>query len=145
MRKQFLFLLLLWGIQVTAQDDISYQQPPREIYDLVMAQPSPGVTFDTKGEWMILMEKSSFPTIEDMAQPELKIAGMRMNPRNFGPSRSSYYVNLKIRNIKTGETFAVEGLPADLKATDIEWNPSESAFAFIHSLGSSPKTPYCNV
>lgn len=133
MRKQFLFLLLLWGIQVTAQDDISYQQPPREIYDLVMAQPSPGVTFDAKGEWMILMEKSSFPTIEDMAQPELKIAGMRMNPRNFGPSRSSYYVNLKIRNIKTGETFAVEGLPADLKATDIEWNPSESAFAFIHS------------
>ena len=44
-----------------------------------------------------------------------------------------FWKNLKIRNIKTGETFVVEGLPSDLKTTDIEWNPSESAFAFIHS------------
>lgn len=60
--------------------------PPKAIYDLVMAKPTPGVSFDSKGQYMLVLERSSMPSVEDLAQPELRIAGLRINPNNFGPA-----------------------------------------------------------
>ncbi|MEI9958697.1 MAG: hypothetical protein WDM90_20845 [Ferruginibacter sp.] len=47
--KRFLLLSLLFATtNLFAQDAIEYQTPPKEIYDLVMAKPTPGVSFDSK-------------------------------------------------------------------------------------------------
>lgn len=129
------FLLLFTGICGTlmAQDAIEYKTPPQAIYDLVMAKPTPAVSFGNKGEWMLIMERSSMPAVEDLAQPELRIAGMRINPNNFGPSRSSYYTNIIIRNTKSGAEFPVAGLPAKLKAGNVQWSPNEDKFAFTQT------------
>ena len=48
MRKIFLISLLFICSNLFAQDAIEYQTPPKEIYDLVMAKPTPGVSFDSK-------------------------------------------------------------------------------------------------
>src|SRR6185436_12629586 len=97
MRK---ILLILWilviQICVFAQDDFTYRTPPKDILDLVMAKPTPGVSINSKGDWMILLERSTFPGIEELAQPELRIAGLRINPKNFGPSRTGYSTNLTL-------------------------------------------------
>ena len=131
----FTSLLLCFFLSLTtfAQDDFFYQSPPKDILDLVMAKPTPGVSINNKGEWMLLIERSSFATIEDLAQPELRIAGLRLNPKNFGPSRSGYSVNFQLKNIKTGETFTISGLPANMKAGSIQWSPDETKFAFTNT------------
>ena len=131
----FTSLVLYFFLALTtfAQDDFSYQSPPKDILDLVMAKPTPGVTINSKGEWMLLMERSSFATIEDLAQPELRIAGLRLNPKNFGPSRSGYSVNFQLKNIKTNETFSINGLPANMKAGSIQWSPDETKFSFTNT------------
>lgn len=133
MRK--LLLLLLAGIPgiAMAQDAISYQTPPKAIYDLVMAKPTPGVTFNSKGEWMLTLERSSMPSVEDLAQPELRIAGLRINPNNFGPSRTTYFTNISITNVKTGAEFPVSGLPANLKIGNVQWSPGDDRFAFTQT------------
>src|SRR5690349_21065955 len=123
MKKYFLFLLLLCTTTLFAQDAIEYQVPPKEIYDLVMAKPTPGVSFDSKGLYMLILERSSMPSVEDLAQPELRIAGLRINPNNFGPSRSSYITNITLKAVKGGTEFQVTGLPANLKAGNLEWSP----------------------
>jgi len=134
-RSFFTTLLLCFFLSLTtfAQDDFSYQNPPKDILDLVMAKPTPGVSINSKGEWILLIERSSFATIEDLAQPELRIAGLRLNPKNFGPSRSGYSVNFQLKNIKTSESFSISGLPANMKAGSIQWSPDETKFAFTNT------------
>ena len=129
----YLLLYFFTSLNLSAQDDFSYQTPPKDILDLVMAKPTPGVSIDRKGEWMLLTERSSFATVEDLAQPELRIAGLRLNPKNFGPSRSGYSINFQLKNIKTKESFSISGLPENLKAGSIQWSPDESKFAFTHT------------
>jgi len=131
----FATLALCFFLSLTtfAQDDFSYQSPPKDILDLVMAKPTPGVSINSKGEWMLLMERSSFATIEDLAQPELRIAGLRLNPKNFGPSRTGYSVNFQLKNVKTSESFSISGLPANMKAGSIQWSPDETKFSFTNT------------
>ncbi len=131
--QYFWLFLLLITVRVSAQDDFSYQTPPKDIYDLVMAKPTPGVSINSHGDWMILLERSTFPSIEELAQPELRIAGLRINPKNFGPSRSGYSVNIQLKNIKTRETFSISGLPENMRASSIQWSPNEKQISFINS------------
>jgi dipeptidyl aminopeptidase/acylaminoacyl peptidase len=132
-RIKLLILFFATSLGVYAQDDAAYKAPPKDIADLVLAKPTPSVSIDDKGEWMLLMERSDFPTIEELAQPELRIAGLRMNPNNFSPSRSSSFSNLQIKNIKTGKVMDVDGLPKDLRASSVQWSPDQSHFSFVHS------------
>ncbi|RZK46456.1 MAG: S9 family peptidase, partial [Pedobacter sp.] len=108
-----LFFLALSG-SAFAQDAISYQTPPQAITDLLLAKPTPGVSIDSKAEWMLFSERNSFPSIEELAMPEYRIAGMRINPNNYSPSRQTYINNFSLKNIKTGKTLAVTGLPTPL-------------------------------
>src|SRR6476620_2354305 len=133
MRRLLFISFLFISIFSFAQYDVTYKTLLNEILDLVMAKPTPGVNVDSKGQWMILTERSSFPTIEDMAQPELRIAGLRINPRNFGPSRSAYGVNLQLKHIPDNKTFDITGLPANLKAGNLQWNPDETKVAFTNT------------
>jgi dipeptidyl aminopeptidase/acylaminoacyl peptidase len=136
MRKFFLFVLLLSAANLLAQDAVQYQTPPKEIYDLVMAKPTPGVSFDNKGNWMLIMERSSMPGVEELAQPELRIAGLRINPNNFSPSRSGFSTAVSLKNIKTGVEIAVTGLPANLKAGSFSWSPAEDKIAFTNTTNT---------
>ncbi len=133
MTKLLFFFLLLTGIRVLAQDDQGYKTPPKDILDLVMAKPTPGVSIDEKGEWLLMLERSSFPTVEELAQPELRIAGLRINPNNFGPSRSTYTSGFNLKNIRTGQVHEVKGLPKDLQAGSVQWNPSNNKIAFTNT------------
>src|SRR5471030_1045882 len=130
--KKFIFpaLLLLATFQIKAQDAISYQVPPKEIADLLLAKPTPAVSIDSNAEWLLLLGRSSYPSVAELAMPELRIAGLRINPNNFAPSRQSFIDNLTLQNIKTGKSFPVAGLPQPLKAVNISWSPNEKKICF---------------
>ena len=137
MRNIFIIALLFISNNLFAQDAIEYQTPPKEIYDLVMAKPTPGVSFDSKGQYMLILERSDMPSVEDLAQPELRIAGLRINPNNFGPSRSGYTTNIIIKDVKAGTEFKIAGLPANLKATNIQWSPDEDKVVFTNTTNTA--------
>src|SRR6188768_76578 len=122
MRKILFIVCLLSARSLVAQEPISYQLPPKDIVDLVLATPSPNVSFDSKGTWMLIMDRSSMPGVEELAQPELRIAGLRINPNNAGPSRSTYIIHLLLKEVKTGKEFPISGLPANLKAGNFVWS-----------------------
>lgn len=128
-----LTFFLVVSVGTFAQDDASYKTPPKDIADLVLAKPTPSVSIDDKGEWMLLLERSDFPSIEELAQPELRIAGLRINPNNFSPSRAASFSNLQIKNIKTGKVIDIESLPKDLRASSVQWSTDQTQFAFVHS------------
>lgn len=127
-----LFLVALAGSSF-AQDAVSYQTPPKAITDLLLAKPTPGVSIDSKAEWMLFSERNSYPSIEELAMPEYRIAGMRINPNNYSPSRQTFINNFSLKNIKTGKTMAVTGLPTPLYAGNVSWSPSETKIAFTQT------------
>src|SRR5688572_4357320 len=98
----FLVFSFLHGI---CQNDGSYQMPPKDLSDMLLAKPTPGVTTDEKGIWMLFTESSIYPSVEELAKPEYKIAGLRINPNNYAPSRQNFIHNLYLRNLRDDKEF----------------------------------------
>lgn len=139
MRLQFVSLLLLCILFVnraTAQDDGSYKTPPKDIADMLLAKKSPSVSVDDNATWMLLMESPNYPSVEELARPELKIAGLRINPANFAPSRQNFVSNLTLRNIASGKEYPITGLPNPLYAGSIRWSPSDKKIAFTNTTNN---------
>lgn len=135
---RYLTLLSLCFLQfsVFSQDNKNYQQPPQVIADLLLAKPAPSVSIDKKGEWMLIMERNSYPTVEELGQPEVRVAGLRLNPNNFSPSRQNFINGLKLKNLKSGKESTILQLPANLLAANISWSPEEKQIAFTHTTGN---------
>ena len=124
MRKVLLLFTLIAFDRCFAQDE-GYKTPPAAIAELLLAKPTPAVSFNDKGTWMLLMERNSYPSVEELAQPELKIAGQRINPNNFAPSRQHFINNFTLKDLKAGKEFPVTGLPANMLAGNVSWSPGE--------------------
>ena len=132
MRLLLLINFIVLGQLLTAQDNIRYQTPPQAIAELALAEPTPSVFIDSRGEWMILGSRSTLSTVEELGQPEAGIAGLRLNPVFFSASRTNSIHGLALRNIKSSSDFNFTGLPSPLRATSIQWNKDETKFAFCH-------------
>jgi len=125
---------LLSVISVNSQDDGSYKMPPKVITDMLLAKPSPNVSVDDKGEWMLFTDISLYPSVEELASPELKIAGLRINPGNYAPSRQNFITNIWLKNTGTGKEYRIFGLPSPLFAGSIYWSPNNKKIAFTQTI-----------
>jgi dipeptidyl aminopeptidase/acylaminoacyl peptidase len=129
------WMALCWAIAFClsgmAQID-GYKTPPQVLADLLLAAPTPGTSINDAGTVMLLSERSSYPSVEDLAQPELRIAGLRINPNNFGQSRANYTTNFKLQNLANNQVTQVKGLPANMKAVATAWNNSQTKIAFAN-------------
>src|ERR1700722_8585102 len=96
-----------------AQSNLKYQEPPKAIVDLVDARLTPSVELSPgnglNGRWLLIEEISGLPSIADLAQPELRLAGLRFNPKTNGPSRGRYITALKA--LPDGSEKQIAGMP----------------------------------
>jgi dipeptidyl aminopeptidase/acylaminoacyl peptidase len=133
MKKSILILWVFIAVTASAQENITYQRPPEEIARLVEAPLTPFVSFSPDRQWMLLMERSDFPTIEQLSRPELRLAGLRINPDNFGPSRGNYIIGLKVKQLATGKEFEIKNLPSPLLLSSAGFSPDSKKIAFIQN------------
>lgn len=125
-----LSLSLLISCTAFAQDALKYQTPPAGIAAIALAQPSPSVSIGQKGNVILIVQPRSFPSVEELAQPELKLAGMRINPANFGPSRDFYFTRIIIKKTGSQQELPVSGLPEGARIANIQWSPGGRKVAF---------------
>ena len=138
-RRLGLFLsLLVFSIPAAwAQNNLQYQLPPKAIVDIVEALPTPGLEISPAGgaagkRWMLIEHFSGLPTIADLAQPELRLAGLRFNPKTDGPSRGRYDTSLELQALPNGKAMAISGLPAHAKIRFAEWSPDGRKISFVN-------------
>ena len=122
----FIFAVMIPNNDLKAQDDLSYQIPPKAIADLIDASPTPGVSLSPSNESMLLLERPNLPSIEEVAQKELRLAGIRINPKTNGSSRSGHYTGIKIKSLQTGKEKTITGFPADANIENLSWAPDGS-------------------
>ncbi len=137
--KSILFIIMFCVISDTiAQESLSYQKPPNEILDLVDVQLAPYVLADEKNEYLVLLSRDAYKSIEELSQEELRLAGLRIDPKTNISSRVTYYNKVQIKNLKTTNNKAkiVEGMPNNLRATNFTWSPNQKKIAFTHTTST---------
>jgi dipeptidyl aminopeptidase/acylaminoacyl peptidase len=132
-----LFLLLLLVVPVEAQSSLKYQDPPKAMVDLVDTRPTPRVEVSRgeglSGRWLLIEAISGLPSIADLAQPELRLAGLRFNPKTNGPSRGRYVTGLSLKALPDGVEKPVAGLPAGAKIQFVAWAPDARHVFFVNA------------
>ncbi len=119
----------LTSILSFAQESISYQKPPKEILDLVDVERAPSVMMDSKKQNLVYQYSPMYKTIEEVSEPELKLAGQRINPQTNMVSGARYITKVTIQLNRTGEPKLVQGFPANAKLVNLTWSPDEQSIA----------------
>ena len=130
MKKLFLSTTFLLSTAAVQAQDFKYQTPPQGIQDLLLAPPTPRVSLASDGRTLALLQVQDFPTVAELSQPELRLAGLRFNPRTNGPSRVSYAVGIKLKKMPGGPEIEVKGLPAQARISGVSWSPDNKTMAF---------------
>ncbi|HBV13126.1 MAG TPA: S9 family peptidase, partial [Brevundimonas sp.] len=87
---------------------------------------------------LLLTDRSNLPSIAELSEPMLRLAGYRINPRNNGPanSRVSWLTGLSFQSIDGGAARPVTGLPANARLTNTSWAPDGRTVAFLVNVPS---------
>ncbi len=125
---------LAMPVVAVAQDAApTYQQPPAPIAQILDAKPNPGVSISPDRKTLLLTDRANLPAIAELAEPMLRLAGYRINPKNNGPanSRVSWLTGLSFQAVDGGAARPVTGLPANVRLTNVSWAPNGQTVAFL--------------
>ncbi|HEX8577513.1 MAG TPA: prolyl oligopeptidase family serine peptidase [Flavobacterium sp.] len=136
MKLRFTFSVFFLLSLAYAQENITYQKPSKEILDLVDYERAPSVSMDTKKEYMLVSYRSTYKTLEDLNQEELRLGGLRINPVTNISSSITYINNVRIRKIKDKIETQVADLPVNPKISFVSWSPDEKKIAFSNTIAS---------
>jgi dipeptidyl aminopeptidase/acylaminoacyl peptidase len=125
-------LLLTPSLLVYSQ---AYKKPPQEVLEVLNAPVTPTVSISPARDVMLLATGVRYPPISDLAQPMLRLAGLRINPNTNGPHRRPYYVSLALKRIGDGADTKVT-LPAGAHIDLPHWSPDSKHFAFANTTSS---------
>jgi hypothetical protein len=98
--------------------------------DLVDAHETPGVALSPDRATLLVLQREGLPSIDELSQPELRLAGLRMNPRRYGPSRGSYSRQPSLITIETGAERPLTGLPEGARIGEASWSADSRYLAF---------------
>ncbi len=137
---------LLWIVTTTLLlGDDGYKMPPKAIADLVDAPATPSVSVSPDKQKMLIMERASLPSIEELSQPELRLGGIRINPQTNGRSRTSYYTGIVIKDIWSGKQKVVKGIPKGGRISSVNWAPDGQHIAMTVTHGNQITLYMANV
>ncbi|MCC6420443.1 MAG: S9 family peptidase [Gemmataceae bacterium] len=122
--------LLLSGASADAQQ--GYQKPPKEVLDVLQAPPTPQVAVSPTRDRLLLLQGERYPSIAELAQPMLRLAGLRINPATNGPHRQPRLVALTVVRLDDGRRTPV-ALPNDPHLGPVRWSPDGNRFVFTHT------------
>ena len=126
-----LMALALAGL-VAQAEDLHYQVPDRVVAQFVEAPPNPVASVGPDRHVALLLTPRGFPSIAEIAEPELRLGGVRINPRNDATTRRAYVQALAVLDLRAPQAVAraVTGLPEGARIADVAWSPDGRHVAF---------------
>jgi dipeptidyl aminopeptidase/acylaminoacyl peptidase len=124
------FLLVCTLANATAVTT-GYREPVDAITAIVDAAPTPGASLSPDGTTLLRLQYPALPSLADLAAPEHRLAGVRLNPANNGPSQPRYIAGVTLIDIASGQRRDIKGLPATLKVIAAEWSANSRYIAVV--------------
>ncbi len=128
-----LILAALAGALVSTQS--RYLSPPQSVIDIVDAPALPLVEVSPAGDVLAVLPRRDMPSIDEISQPMLRLAGLRINPANNGPHRAPSGTGIMLRTIATGSERPVQ-VPAGARIGAFSFSPDGKRFSFTNTRES---------
>ena len=112
-----------------ASGESVYRKPPQEVLDVLHAPLPPSAAISPTHDWMILVSPVRYPPIADLAQPMLRLGGVRVVARNHGIHGERYGNAFVMTKVADGSQLPV-ALPPGAKVTFPVWSADGKRFAF---------------
>jgi len=127
-----------WSQQAaTAQPAGGYMKPPKEILAVLDAPLPPTMSLSPTREWAILAEPVRYPTIAELAQPMLRLAGLRINPHTNGPHMAPRYINAYVLKKVSDGTERKIPIPPGTRYSGPSWSADGKYFAVTNTTETS--------
>lgn len=113
---------------------VRYRLPPQEIKDIVDAPPLPALSFSPHRDKILFLKRRSLPPLAELARPEEKLAGVRIDGKCNTRTRMSFYTGIGIHQLlpdgTLGPEIEVHGFPDGAKINFVTWSPDGRHLAF---------------
>ena len=119
-----------------------YRSPPEQILKIVDAPPEPLYSFSPCRKMVLqLARPPSNPPVAEFARPELKLAGIRIDPEGYCRSRMSYYTGISVAPFtddlslpfaqnSSSSSKPIVGIPEGYGINDVCWSRDSTKIAF---------------
>ncbi|XP_030543205.1 probable glutamyl endopeptidase, chloroplastic isoform X1 [Rhodamnia argentea] len=112
----------------------AYRLPPPEIRDIVDAPPLPALSFSPQRDKILFLKRRALPPLTELARPEEKLAGIRIDGKCNTRSRMSFYTGIGIHQLlpdgKLGPEKEVHGFPDGAKINFVTWSNDGKHLSF---------------
>src|SRR5437762_8680905 len=114
-----------------------YLMPPREIVEAFDAPVLPTAILSPSKQVMALTYRRNYPTIAELSQPMLRLAGLRVNPKTNGPHRSvdlpgTGIQAITLKKLADGNEVRV-AVPPQARISHVKFSPDGSRLAFLNT------------
>jgi dipeptidyl aminopeptidase/acylaminoacyl peptidase len=123
---------VLVATSIVLGDDTVYRQPPKPVADALSASPTPAVSVSPQDDYAIFVQPVQYPPIAELAQPMLRLAGIRIDVNTNGMHLAPSYRSFSIRRLSDGAEVKIS-LPTDAKLGAPVWSPDGGQFAFTNT------------
>src|SRR5665647_879758 len=118
-----------------------YRKPPQAVLDVLNSPPTPTLAISPTRHFAMQGQPVRYPPIAELAQPMLRIAGMRINPKTNGLHNTTFNSSLTLRKIPEGAEIKVDlpptpSSPSDAGAPTLPTSPSPTPPGAASNSGS---------
>jgi dipeptidyl aminopeptidase/acylaminoacyl peptidase len=109
-----------------------YQLPPKDVVDAFDAPPLPAAILSPTKQVLALTYRRPYPTIAELSQPILRLAGARVNPNTNGPQRTSNIYGITLKKISDGTEIKVT-VPPQANLSNVHFSPDGAHLSFLNT------------
>jgi len=134
MKKLFYGLLLLTSLQTQAQENITFQKPSTEILALADYVRPPQIKISSDRNWMLFTFRPTYKSLADLGQEEMKLAGLRINPKTNMESSTIFFDKIALKKIGQNMEFSdFTGMPEKAAMANFVFSPDNKRLAFSNT------------
>jgi dipeptidyl aminopeptidase/acylaminoacyl peptidase len=135
--RQFVFAAFLITVSAAIQfaqtpDITRYQLPPKEVVEAFDAPPLPAAILAPSKQVIALSYRRAYPTIAELSQPILRLAGVRVNPNTNGPQRTTNIYAITLKRISDGAETKVT-VPPQANLSNLHFSPDGNHLSFLNT------------
>ncbi len=80
----------------------TYELPPADVVEIIDAKPSPDVLPSPSGKHLLVAQRDALPSIEILARPFERLAGIRIDPARNAARRTRFFSRLDVIDVQAG-------------------------------------------
>jgi dipeptidyl aminopeptidase/acylaminoacyl peptidase len=127
--------LIFWsaaGAAILLADDFPYHHAPQAVADVLNAPPTPIASVSPQRDAVIFLQPVLYPPIAEVAQPMLRLAGIRIDVNTNGMHLAPCCRSFTLQRLPDGAEVNVSP-PTDGKFGMPAWSPDGKQFAFTNT------------